>query len=297
MAVVVKKVRPITESHCIRCNRQYPIESFYKSDNPNHSTGVIPYCKTCSKEIFIKYYSKNRDLRSSLWVTCSEMGMPFLEKVYNHLLEKVQRAREEKTLSATYNYWGNFIASYMSLKKKTDRWDSFLKSDLNRSEELLDKDEEQIRKEKLNQFILDWGDQEDEDYAFLEYKWDFYTEDINIAPAQESLYRKLCLAELAFRKAKDKDLSGKEEQDSILKLMKALKIDNFVQKKEKTLVEQMIEAQIRQIEETTPAECVDLDKYKDFSDIESDWFKIIVSSVKNIITGSREYPLIPRRKE
>lgn len=296
MATVVKKIRPITESHCIKCNRNHPIEEFYKSDNPNHVTGVMPYCKICSKEIFIANVKKYKDIRSALWVTCSEMGIPFLEKVYNHLMEKVEKARMEKTLSSTYNYWGNFISSYMCLKKKTDKWDSFGQTDVDRSEAILDVDQEKMRKEKMRQFILDWGEQEDEDYAYLEYRWDFYTEDIKLAPAQDSLYRKLCLAELAFRKAKDKDESGKEEQDSILKLMKALKIDNFTQKKEKTLTEQMLEKQIWEIENTQPAECEDLEKYRDFCNIEADWFKYVISSVKNLLTGSKEYPLIPKRK-
>lgn len=297
IATVVKKIRPINESHCIKCNRLYPIEDFYKSDNPNHATGLMPYCKSCTKEIYQNNFKRFKDVRAALWVTCSEVGIPFLEKVYNHLMEKVETAKSERTLSSTYNYWGNFISSYMCLKKKTDRWDSFGVTDVDKSEAIIDFDQEKIRKEKMRQFILDWGEQEDEDYAYLEYRWDFYTEDIKLAPAQESLYRKLCIAELDYRKAKDKDESAKEEQESILKLMKALKIDNFTQKKEKTLTEQMLEKQIWEIENTTPAECEDLEKYKDFCNIESDWFKYSVSAVKNLITGSKEYPLIPRHKK
>lgn len=297
MATVVKKIRPITESYCIKCNRAYSVDDFYKSDNSHHSTGLMPYCKVCTKEIFQDNLKRFNSVRSALWVTCSEVGMPFIEKVYNHLMEKVETAKAEKTLTNTYNYWGNFMSSYMCLKKKTDRWNSFGVTDVNMSEAIVDLDLEKMRKEKMQQFILDWGEQEDEDYAYLEYRWDFYTEEIKLTPAQESLYRKLCIAELDYRKAKEKNESGKEEQDSVLKLMKTLKIDNFTQKKEKSLTEQMLERQIWEIENTTPAECEDLEKYKDFCNIEADWFKYCVSAVKNLITGSKEYPLIPKRRK
>lgn len=123
----------------------------------------------------------------------------------------------------------------MALKKKTDKWDSFGVTDVDKSEAIVDVNQEKLRKEKLKQFILDWGEQDEDDYAYLEYRWDFYTEDINLTPAQESLYRKLCISELDYRRAKEKDETGKEQQESILKLMKTLKIDNFTQKKEKHL--------------------------------------------------------------
>ena len=297
IATVVKKIRPITDSYCIKCNRPYPIEDFYKSDNIHHTTGVMPYCKNCTKEMYQDNLKRFKDIRSALWVTCSEVGIPFIEKVYDNLMEKVKKARDEKVLTSTYNYWGNFISSYMGLKKKTDKWNSFGVTDVDKSEAVLDVSQEKLRKEKLKQFILDWGEQDEDDYAYLEYRWDFYTEDINLTPAQESLYRKLCISELDYRKAKENEESGKEQQESILKLMKTLKIDNFTQKKEKTLTEQMLERQIWEIENTTPAECEDLNKYKDFCNIESDWFKHVVSAVKNIIAGTKEYPLIPRKRD
>lgn len=156
MATVVKKIRPITDSYCIRCNRQYPIENFYKSDNIHHTTGVMPYCKNCTKEMYQDNLKRFKDIRSALWVTCSEVGIPFMEKVYDNLMEKVKKARDEKVLTSTYNYWGNFISSYMGLKKKTDKWDSFGVTDVDKSEAILDISQEKLRKEKLKQFILDW---------------------------------------------------------------------------------------------------------------------------------------------
>lgn len=296
MATIVRKERPITDSFCIRCNRSYEIKKFYKSDNPNHANKVVPYCTSCCKEIYQNYFKKYGDIKLALWSTCAEIGIPFIQKVYDGLMEKVEKEKEEGTLSSTYNYWGQYYVTFLALKKKSDNWDCFGQTDVDRSS-MTSNDEETQRKINIQDLILDWGEQTDEDYAFLEYRWGFYTDDIKLTPAQESLYRKLCIAELKYQKEVDEGGSGKEEQDMILKLMKTLKLDNFTQKKEKTLTEQMLEHQIWEIENTEPCECEDLEKYKDFCNIESDWFKYVVSAVKNLIAGTKEYPLIPRKKD
>ena len=47
------------------------------------------------------------------------------------------------------------------------------------------------------------------------------------------------------------------------------------------------------IENTKPAECRDLDKYKDFSNFNIKWNEIM-RCVKNLVAGTREYPNIPK---
>mgnify|MGYP007038198454 FL=1 len=49
------------------------------------------------------------------------------------------------------------------------------------------------------------------------------------------------------------------------------------------------------IENTKPSECEDLEIYKDISGFEKTWNHIL-RSVKNLVSGSREYPDIPREE-
>ena len=42
------------DSFCVKCGRPYPIDYFYKSPNPNHTKGVLPYCKDCCNEMIHK---------------------------------------------------------------------------------------------------------------------------------------------------------------------------------------------------------------------------------------------------
>ena len=77
--------------------------------------------------------------------------------------------------------------------------------------------------------------------------------------------------------------------------MKLLKIDQFkVNKRSDT--EKFIERLAWQIENTKPAECEDLEKYKDVSGFESTWGHIM-RCVKNLCGGTKEYPAIPRDEQ
>ena len=143
--------------------------------------------------------------------------------------------------------------------------------------------------------MLDWGEQPNlEDYQFLEYRYSIYTDGIELSPSQETLYRKLCLAELSARRKESNGESSKEDTEQIMKLMTKLKIDNFEEKKDKTDIERILEKQIWEIENTEPAEMVDKEEYRDYLDIEEDWGKHILRAVKNLIIGSKDYPNITR---
>lgn len=167
----------------------------------------------------------------------------------------------------------------------------------------LRKSEELVQAE-YEKFELDWGRQTTEDYQFLEYRYDVYTDGKVLSPAQETLYRQLCLVELRKRKkeamadlANDKNELGdstKEEQAMILTLMQKLKIDNFAENKDKDETELLIEKQIWEHENKKPCEIVDLDYYKDMCDIKKNWGKQIKRAVVNLITGSKDYPDIEK---
>ena len=98
--------------------------------------------------------------------------------------------------------------------------------------------------------------------------------------------------ELRKRKKEEQGELTDKEQTMMLNLMKVLKIDNFSNTDEKTLVESMLEHQTWEIENTEPAEVVDREKYRDYCDIGKKWGKNILRALKNLIANSREYPAI-----
>ena len=140
-----------------------------------------------------------------------------------------------------------------------------------------------------------WGKYTNEEYQLLNRFFDMYTKEIyDMDYAMELRYRDLCKSELRKRKA---DESGDiqeiaKAEDSLRKNLALLKLDKFSDNK-KSDIEKHIERMAWMIENTKPAECRDLDKYKDFSNFNIKWDEIM-RCVKNLVAGTREYPNIPK---
>lgn len=280
---------PISESYCVGCGRVYEIERFFKSPNPMHCNGVVPYCKECNKRIVKQYLKEYKSIESAMWLACAEIGIPFIRKVFAVMEEALDKAKNR----STFNYMGNYLAVMHRLHKKSDCWRSFADTDVAFGDiKNLQKHEEDI-KESMEKFRLDWGYHEVEEYQFLEYRYEFYTEGLGVlTPSQETLYRRLCLVELAIRKKDEEGLDTKDEQKQIIQLMKTLEIDDFKNTKEKGDAERIIEAQIAWMEEEEPAyHYRDVEKYKDFCGIGKYWDDHIKRPLKNLLTGSKEYTL------
>ena len=113
----------------------------------------------------------------------------------------------------------------------------------------------------------------------------------------EKRYRDLAKAELRKRRA---DESGDiqeiaKAQDNLKKILDMLKLSDFQNNKE-TEIDKHIERIAWTIENTKPAECKDLDKYKDFSKFGIKW-KELLRCIRNLLAGTREYPDIPKGEE
>ena len=107
---------------------------------------------------------------------------------------------------------------------------------------------------------------------------------------QAKLYRSLCLAELSEFKG-DKT---KEAIDIQAKIAKTLGIDQFNPDKELTNIEKTLEYQIAVLENEEPAIYYkDLEKYADFMSIGNYWENHIMRPLRNILTNSKEYNIIP----
>ena len=128
--------------------------------------------------------------------------------------------------------------------------------------------------------------------TFYEYTQDFQEMDANLT----NRYRDLCKAEYRKRKADEKgDVAEiKQAQANLTDLLKLLKLNEFTSN-QKSEMEKMIERKIWMIENTRPAECEDLQMYRDVSGFEKTWNEIL-RCVRNLVAGTREYPDIPKEE-
>ena len=194
------------------------------------------------------------------------------------------------------NFYINAIIAKQSNK---EIWTDFSVSDELKDTDKVIKSVAEKRQE-LNTLERKWGIQDsEEDYEFLEETFKRYTNGIEFSnPQQEDLYKDLCRDRLLLRKINDNRYGGEETidkvQNRISKTMSTLKLDQFEKQKDKSDIEKILEKQIWEIENEEPAEVVDVNEYKDFLNIESDWGNHILRAIKNLLTGSKDYPNITK---
>lgn len=275
---------------CIKDGREYPSDRFYEHKNLEiFPKGYVPYCKDCCNDMLQYYLKKTGTIEASMWYVCALLDIPFIKRVF----EKTQELNRDtdKFVETYYNLlWGN-----RSMKKALDTWESFSDSDVGFEEiSTTVKDVEAIKIQK-DTLELKWGLQEsEEDYQYLEYLYDRYTQGVIKNPYQEDLYRDLCLARLEKRKIEQNKSSSDitKTQARILTLMNKLGIDDFEASKPKSLSEQLMFAKIAQIEMTKPCDLYkEPTKYKDFNKVKKYYKDICLRALKNTLAGTRDFDI------
>ena len=299
-----------TMVYCSMCGTESLSSDFYESTNPHDgyecdSKGNVKrmgYVKICKKDIAKCYldYLKKGTMQSAVYFTCALTDTPFIKEVWDRYIElrneKIKSGKITPTQLKTYNDFAKYREQLKAMKKATDDWNDFSATNVDYKDIMgLKKPDIALEAEK-DKFILNWGKYDSlQDYQLLEFYYDELTDGITFKnKAHELLYRDLCQARLKKRKIE----SGESEEDisktqtQILTLMNKLKIDNFQEEKDKSAIEEIIEKQIWEVENTEPCEVVDREYWKDYCDIGKNWGKEIIRAVKNLITGSREFPNI-----
>lgn len=281
----------MTESYCINCQSAKPFSNFH-----NHviiGKKYLPMCKSCCSKKLKDYITATKNDAAGLWCLLAELGIPFLREVW----EPAQKIVFESTNAGRKP--DLFLTYLRTIKELGIMVEGFWQSDMMLDDFIKireDNAEEEIKEViNLNEQQRIWGKFEPEDYEFLNFTFNEYTQDLLEMDANLiRRYRDLAKAELRKRKADESGDIGEitKAQDSLNKQLALLKLNNFKDNKQSD-TEKFIERMAWNIENTKPAECEDTQKYKDFSNFGINW-EDIMRTVKNLVAGSREYPDIPR---
>ena len=251
----------------------------------------VRFCKECCLKRML-YYIEFLNEEAALWVVLSELGIPFIKNIYEQVLEERANYKGNKP-----EIVGHYIKRLLECPKiYSGFWDSDTSITEILKKENEEKENEIIDFEEMEEI---WGKYPNDEctkaYTFLQKTFKDYTSDLTIEMDANLInrYRDLCKAEYRKRKADEKgDVSEiKQAQANLTDLLKLLKLNDF-QSNQKSETEKMIERKIWIIENNKPSECEDLDIYRDISGFESTWNHIL-RCVKNLVSGSREYPDIP----
>lgn len=277
---------------CGCCDVAKSTSQFHKS--PMDSSKLLPLCKLCCKDKLKIYTEITGKESAAMWLVLSELGVPFFYEVW----------KEVEVFKATSGQNTDLIMAYLRFLSESGKvvhgfWESDTMLDM-LMDSVVDRE---VKREELDlneqqkiwgKFMSD-GKLDIEAYQFLnetfeDYTKDFYDMDANL----EKRYRDLAKAELRKRQA---DETGDiqeiaKAQDSLKKILDMLKLSDF-QNNKQSAVEKHIERLAWTIENIKPAECEDLEKYKDFSNFGETW-KDIMRCVQNLVCGTREYPEVPK---
>lgn len=285
-----------TEEYCPSCRTVKREGNFYVGLGIQNN-GRLPICKECCHNKLIKY-SAILGNEGGAWALFGELGIPFIRDAWK---SAQIGAKSSATQGGTNT---DELSVYLKrLKDKGVGYQGFWDSDTTLEE--LTSSNGQKKKAKavdsvddLNAMQNKWGVYDSQDaYDFLENTFNDYTSDLYDMDANlTNRYKDLCIAEYAKRKAQEGgDIAEiSKAQDNVTKQLKLLKLDDF-QPETTDEREKFIDRLAWMIEETEPAEEEDINKYRDIAGFESA-FNEIMRSMRNLITGSKEYPDIPKEE-
>ena len=283
----------MTESYCINCQSAKPFSNFH-----NHvivGKKYLPMCKSCCSKKLKEYITVTKNDAAGLWCLLAELGIPFLREVW----EPTQKIVFESTNAGRKP--DLFLTYLRTLKELSIGVEGFWQSDMMLDDFIKigeDSVEEKIKEIiDLNEQQRIWGKFEPEDYDFLNFTFNEYTQELLEMDANLiRRYRDLAKAELRKRKA---DESGDiqeiaKAQDNLKKMLDMLNLSDF-KKNEADERKQFIDRIAWMIEETEPAEEEDKSKYRDIAGYEK-IYDSFMRSMRNILTGDRNYPDIPKEE-
>ena len=280
----------MTEAYCYNCQSAKAFSNFH-----NHvvvGKKYLPICKSCCSKKLKDYIAVTKSDGAGLWCLLAELGIPFLREVW----EPTQKIVFESTNAGRKP--DLFLTYLRTLKELGITVEGFWESDMMLDDFMEigeDKKEEAKEVVDLNEQQRIWGKFEPEDYEFLNFTFNEYTQEFLEMDANLiRRYRDLAKAELRKRKADESgDMNEIKNAQAVLNnQLTLLKLNNFKDNKQSD-TEKFIERMAWNIENTKPSECEDTEIYKDYSNFGVKW-EDIMRTVKNLVAGTREYPEIPR---
>lgn len=281
-----------TEAYCCNCQSAKNFSTFHAHVIVGKK--YLPFCKTCCNKKLRDYIGVTKSEGAGLWCLLAELGIPFFKEVWENtqkiVFEATGAGRKPDLLLTYLRTFKEFGIVAQGFWQSDMMLDDFVEIGENKEEE----NKEVI---DLNEQQRIWGRFEVEDYDFLNFTFNEYTQ--NLLEMDANLirrYRDLAKAELRKRKA---DESGdiqeiKNAQNILNNQLSLLKLNEF-KSHNKTDEQLAFEKRVAMIEYTKPSECEDLKAYLDMVGYEKEK-GLMMRSLRNAIAGTRDYPDIPKEE-
>lgn len=281
---------------CMACEQEKPCTAFYKSPNPLYD--YVPLCNQCRNERLATYNKVAKTDGGGLWILLMELGIPFISSVWKETEEDLKGPFGRGVKPNSFVRYMEHLEESGIEVQGIWQSDVMLTDLVDFAPEAKEAKKLQVEVDKLiriwGRFATKDGSIDQDAYLFLENSFENYTQELpEMDVNTENRYRDLCRCELQLRRANESgdanDIS--KAQDRLNKQLKLLNLDTF-NNNMKSEQEKFIDRIAWMIEETEPAEEEDRKKYRDIAGYEKS-FGEIMRSMKNLLTGSRDFPNIP----
>lgn len=281
---------------CMACEQEKPCTAFYKSPNPLYD--YVPLCNQCRNERLATYNKVAKTDGGGLWILLMELGIPFISSVWKETEEDLKGPFGRGVKPNSFVRYMEHLEESGIEVQGIWQSDVMLTDLVDFAPEAKEAKKLQVEVDKLiriwGRFTTRDGSVDQDAYLFLENSFENYTQELpEMDVNTENRYRDLCRCELQLRRANESgdanDIS--KAQDRLNKQLKLLNLDTF-NNNVKSEQEKFIDRIAWMIEETEPAEEEDRKKYRDIAGYEKS-FGEIMRSMKNLLTGSRDFPNIP----
>lgn len=288
--------------YCISCGRFENLKDFYDNRNEYHKKyhkGKMFYCKSCSRIIGKEMRSKCEHFQLFTISLCNFFDVPYRSDAMIKFREKESSAKKdaedfhylynycyilEKEFQTPHAYWNNLSTN-----------NNFLHIDLLKIASPTTNGDMGL----FDELKYDWGELELlEDYSEVQTSFNKYSNGEDLPQFIEKSFKRLCLAELDYTKARAKkvgEIELKKIEEKIADYGKRLKLDEFTSTYNKSAGEQCLEKWISIEENTRPVEVFDKLFADDMCNIRKD-YDHIMRSLKNLVSGSRDFPELTEDK-
>lgn len=280
---------------CGSCGTSRSTNQFYKLPNGEYSH----ICKVCVNKQVKEYYEQLDSYSAALWLVLAELNVPFFQEQWKDVEAMIVASGNNRKPDLVLNYLRSLSESGKVVHgfwESDTMLDQIIDTVVDRDKEVEEEMDLVEQQEIWGKFLVD-GKVDVEAYKILNRSFSKYTKDLEVPDENyEERIRDLCRCELRLRRANESGDGGEitKAQDSLNKQLTMLKMNDFQSGKQSS-TEKHIERLAWMIENERPAECEDLNKYKDFSGFNPTW-KDIFRCVQNLICGSREYPNVPKEE-
>jgi len=288
----------VVENYCRKCRlNKKPTDFYVATDTLLDSNGCMSICKDCIGDLFSRAYQSEHSLEKAIYKICKLLNIKYDERAISSLRSTIEKKEDEgKKFDISFGY---YIMRLKAVSKSTMRIESSDTLDLTFNEYQITKigspvDEDEVGGIDVKEYLeKSWGiGLEFEDYDFLETEYSKWKHDHKCDTQSEiTLIQEICHKKNEIRK---KRIMGDSVYNDVKQLQEIMKNSALTPDKQNIASSgrshDAFGNWVKDIELFKPAEFYeDKEKFKDIDGIEEYGEKYITRSIKNFLTGSRDF--------